>query len=88
MILLPGFCASYTQNLTKGRPRSLRPIDALGLTLCYLTSSATNTTLQLIFGITPAVCSREIARGLTALLLFVGACTWTMMTIHDYNRYA
>ena len=44
----------------RGRPRSLRPEESLGLLLFYLGSTMNHKHLCLIFGIVPGVCSKVI----------------------------
>lgn len=52
---------------TVGRPRSLTPHDALGLTLMWLRSRMSNIFLQLIFGISASTLSRAWDSGIISL---------------------
>jgi hypothetical protein len=78
-VLLARFSLTFEHAVAGGRPRSLSAADMLGLVLVYMSASLTHKQLQLIFGITPAVCSRELNRGITALLQFVLSSIYDMM---------
>jgi hypothetical protein len=67
MELYPSFSVQYGESARTGRPRSLSSMDALGLALVFMASSIPMKHLQLIFGATPAVCSRTLGQACQAL---------------------
>ena len=47
----------------KGRPRTINSYDCLALVLCYYHTECSQSIMQLIFGISPAVCNRYLNDG-------------------------
>jgi hypothetical protein len=56
----PGEFPNIRPAATGGRPRLLSTLDKVGVGLLWLRSSDTNMNLCLLFGITPADCSRAL----------------------------